>query len=146
MSINRVIVTGNLTRDAEYRETATGTPVVSFGIAVNDRRKNAQTGEWEEFPNFFNVVRFNGSQKLADALTKGTALAVEGKLSWSSWEQDGQKRQKVEIFATQVEFIGGSRGNNSGNGSGSVPPAPAAQPYAPSAPAQDSLYDEDIPF
>lgn len=140
MSINRVIVTGNITRDAEYRETASGVGIVSFGIAVNDRRKNGQTGEWEDYANFFNVTRF-GSQKLAAALTKGTRIGIDGKLHYHSWEQDGQKRSVVDITATEIEFLGGNRNND--NGSSDVP-APAAQPSAVAA--QDSLYDEDIPF
>ncbi len=141
MSINRVTLTGNLTRDAEARTTASGYTVISFSIAVNDRRKNGSTGEWEDYANFIDCVRFTQSEKLAGYLTKGTKVAIDGKLHWSSWEQEGQKRSKLEVTVENLEFMTGRQQGN-GNNAGQVP-APAV---APSAPAQDSLYDEDIPF
>lgn len=129
MSINRYICTGNLTRDAELRQTASGMPVLGFGIAVNDRRKNSQTGEWEDYPNFLDVTLFGSrGEKLAQYLTKGTKVAIEGKLRWSQWERDGEKRSKVEIIADDVEFM--SRRESAGN----------AQP------TQSTMYDDDCPF
>ena len=87
MSINRVCITGNLTRDPELRSTAGGMAILKMGIAVNDRRKNSQTGEWEDAPNFFDVVMFGArAESLSRFLSKGSKIAIEGKLRWSQWE------------------------------------------------------------
>lgn len=106
MSINHVSITGNLTRDPELRCTASGTAVLSFGIAVNDRRQNQQTGEWEDVPNFFECVTFgNRAMALGDIITKGMKVAIAGKLHYSSWEKDGQKHSKVDIIANEIELM-----------------------------------------
>lgn len=105
MSINHVAITGNLTREPELRNTHSGTAVLSFGIAVNDRRKNA-SGSWEDVPNFFECVTFgNRATALGDILTKGMKVAVAGKLHYSSWEKDGQKHSKVDILAHEIEIM-----------------------------------------
>lgn len=105
MSINHVSVTGNLTRSPELRATQGGTPVLSFGIAVNDRRKN-DAGQWEDVPNFFECVTFgNRATALSDILTKGMKVAVSGNLHYSSWEKDGQKHSKVDIIANEIELM-----------------------------------------
>lgn len=70
MSINRVIVSGNLTRDPELRTTASGNPVMGFGIAVNDRRKNSQTGEWEDYPNFVDCTMFGTRAQSVSRLSR----------------------------------------------------------------------------
>lgn len=106
MSINQVSITGNLTREPELRSTAGGTEVLSFGIAVNDRRQNKQTGKWEDVPNFFECVTFgNRATALSDILTKGMKVAIAGKLHYSSWEKDGQKHSKVDIIAQEIELM-----------------------------------------
>ena len=154
MSINRVIISGNLTRDPELRSTAGGMPVLGFGVAVNDRRKNQQTGEWEDYPNFIDCTMFGARAKaLSRYLNKGTKVSIEGKLRWSQWEREGQKRSKIEVIVDELEFMS-SRGDSSsyggGMGGGYSAPAPAAPAYAPApAPVVDassSVYDEDIPF
>lgn len=105
MSINHVAITGNLTREPELRNTQSGTAVLSFGIAVNDRRKNA-SGSWEDVPNFFECVTFgNRATALGDILTKGMKVSIAGKLHYSSWEKDGQKHSKVDIIANEVEIM-----------------------------------------
>lgn len=105
MSINQVAVTGNLTRDPELRATQGGTAVLSFGIAVNDRRKNA-SGEWEDVPNFFECVTFgNRATALSDILTKGMKVSIAGKLHYSSWVKDGQKHSKVDIIANEIDLM-----------------------------------------
>lgn len=105
MSINQVSITGNLTREPELRNTQNGTAVMSFGIAVNDRRKNA-SGNWEDVPNFFECVTFgNRATALGDILTKGMKVSIAGKLRYSSWEKDGQKHSKVDIIANEVEIM-----------------------------------------
>lgn len=132
MSINRVIISGNLTRDPELRSTAGGTDVLSFGIAVNDRIKNA-SGEWEDVPNFFECVTFgNRAKALSDILTKGMKVAIAGKLHYSSWEKDGQKHSKVDIIAQEIELMQNRKPQRE-------------QDYQPPQQAQ-YVYDEDIPF
>jgi single-strand DNA-binding protein len=143
MSINRVCITGNLTRDPELRSTAGGMAILKMGIAVNDRRKNSQSGEWEDVPNFFDVVLFGArGESLSRFLSKGSKIAVEGKLRWSSWETpDGDKRSKVEIVADDIEFMS-SRGEGGGGGGGNYS-APASKAPVESAPV---VTDDDIPF
>ena len=88
MSINRVIISGNLTRDPELRRTQSGMAIMSFGVAVNDRRRNQQTGEWEDYANFVDCTMFgNRAESLSNYLSKGTKVAIEGKLRWSQWER-----------------------------------------------------------
>ena len=107
MAINRVSLSGNLTRDPELRAAQGGTAILRLGIAVNDRRKNQQTGEWEDYPNFVDCVMFGTrAEKLGAYLCKGTKVAVEGKLRYSSWETDeGQKRSKLEVVVDEIEFM-----------------------------------------
>ncbi len=152
MSINRVIISGNLTRDPDLRSTASGMAVLSLGVAVNDRRRNQQTGEWEDYPNFVDCTMFGTrAESLARFLSKGTKVTIEGKLRWSQWERDGQKRSKLEVVVDDLEFMssrnGGQQGgyNNGGYGNQSYAPA-APTPAAPVIETSSSVYDEDIPF
>lgn len=106
MSVNQVALTGNLTRDPELRITVSGTAILGFGIAVNDRRKNPQTGEWEDVPNFIDCVTFGKrAEALEKLLSKGAKVAIAGKLHYSSWEKDGQKRSKIEVIANDIEIM-----------------------------------------
>lgn len=107
MSINRVLISGNLTRDPEARTTTSGSTVLNFGVAVNDRRRNQQSGEWEDVPNFIDCVVFGSrAEALQRFLSKGTKVAIEGKLRYRSWEaQDGSKRSKIEVAVDDVEFM-----------------------------------------
>ena len=108
--INRVMCTGRLTRDSELRQTQGGSAILNFGIAVNDRRKNPQSGEWEDMPNFIDCVVFgNRATSLAQYLMKGTKVAVEGKLRWSQWEKDGNRRTKIEVVVDEVALMGGGQ-------------------------------------
>jgi single-strand DNA-binding protein len=151
--INRVTITGNLTRDPELRSTGGGMPVCKLGVAVNHRRKDNQSGQWVEEPNFFDVTVF-GSQgeNCAQYLSKGRPVAIDGRLAWSSWEaQDGSKRSKVEIIANVVQFLG-SRDGSGGQGNGFTPtadvPADNSDFEAVGAPAGGGggASDDDIPF
>ena len=139
MSINRVSITGNLTRDPELRVTAGGTQVLSFGVAVNDRRRNPQTGEWEDYPNFVDCTMFGTrAEAVSRFLAKGNKVAIEGKLRYSAWGKDGQRRSKLEVIVDEIEFMSQRQG-------AAAPVAtPAAAPVA--APPSVDLYDEDIPF
>lgn len=131
MSINRVTLTGNLTRDAELRATASGMNVLSFGVAVNDRYFNKQTNQWEDRPNFVDCTLFgNRAQSLAQWLVKGTKVAIEGKLRWSQWENgQGDKRSKLEVIVDEVEFLSAQR-------SQTPQQAPQAYQHAQAAPIQ----------
>lgn len=114
MSINRVIISGNLTRDPELRKTAQGLPVMGFGMAVNDRRKNQQTGQWEDYPNFIDCTMFGTrAESVAKLIRKGSKVAIEGKLRWSSWEKDGQRRSKIEVMIDEIEFMSRSEAQDS---------------------------------
>ena len=158
MSINRVIISGNLTRDPDLRQTSGGTSVLSFGVAVNDRRRNPQTGEWEDYPNFIDCTMFGArAEALSRFLSKGTKVSIEGKLRWSQWERDGQKRSKIEVIVDELEFMSSRNGGSSNSQQYAPAPqqnqynaAPAAQYGQPAASsgfdASSSVYDEDIPF
>lgn len=137
MSINRVIVSGNLTREPELRMTQTGMQVLSLGMAVNDRRKNQQTGDWEDVPNFVDVKVFgNRAESLSRILAKGSKVCVEGKLRYSKWERDGQTRSKLEVVADEVELMPkGGQQQPQAAPQAFAAPAPAPQPYAAPAPA-----------
>jgi single-strand DNA-binding protein len=118
-NINVVCITGNLTKDPELRTTPGGTSVCKLRVAVNSRRKDGQSGEWVDKPNYFDVTVWGAQgENCANYLSKGRPVAVEGRLDWREWEaQDGSKRQAVEIIANSVQFLG-SRGDNPGNGNG----------------------------
>lgn len=131
MSINRVIVSGNLTRDPELRQTGGGMAVLAFGIAVNDRRKNPQTGEWEDRPNFVDCMMFGArAEALSKILSKGVKVALEGKLRWSQWGHDGAKRSKLEVVVDELELMA-SKGVGSHDGF---------------ANADSGLYPDDVAF
>lgn len=164
MSINRVTISGNLTRDPEVRTTSSGTAVLNFGMAVNDRRKNQQTGEWENQPNFIDCTMFGTrAQSVSQYMRKGGKVAVEGKLHQSSWTaQDGSKRHKVEVWVDEIELMSQGAAQQPQRPQQARPQQPqaAAQPanyaYPQAAPQQpqfagmpqpvETIYDEDIPF
>lgn len=106
MSINKVFISGNLTRDPEMRTTQGGTVVMGFGVAVNDRRKNPQTGQWEDVPNYVDCTMFgNRASAVSQYLSKGTKVTIEGKLRWHSWQdQNGNNRSKLDIIVDEIEF------------------------------------------
>ena len=129
MSINRAIISGNLTRDPEGRTTQGGTYVLSFGVAVNDRRKNPQTGDWEDYPNYIDCTMFgNRAQAIERYLSKGTKVCIEGKLRWSSWEKDGARRSKLEVIVEEIEFMSRANGNQQQARPAQQEPSPRQQP------------------
>jgi single-strand DNA-binding protein len=112
-NINRVVITGNLTADPELRSTPNGKPVCSLRIACNTRRKSGE--EWVDKPNYFNVTVWGAQgENAARYLSKGRPVAVDGRLEWREWEQDGSNRQAVDIIADSVQFL--NSGNGAGNG------------------------------
>ena len=118
-NINRVILTGNLTRDPELRSTPSGTSVCSLRLAVNSRRKNA-SGEWIDKPNYFDITVWGAQgENCSNYLSKGRPVAIDGRLEWREWEaKDGTKRQNVEVIADSVQFLGSRDGGGGGGGEG----------------------------
>ncbi len=165
MSINRVVLVGNLTRDPELRNLPSGMAVLSIRLAVNTRRKDGQSGEWMDEPNYFNVTIFgNRGEALSRFLSRGSRIGVDGRLRWREWQdKDGNKRESIEIVADDVQMLdsrgggeggqggqsgyGSSQGSSRGDG-GDRTPTPAAAP-APAPAASDPWGagdDDDIPF
>ena len=134
-NINRVVLTGNLTQDPELRSTQDGTAVCNLRVATNTRRKDSASGEWVDKPNYFGVVVWGVQcENVARYLTKGRAIAIDGRLDWREYDsQDGAKRQAVQINADTVQFLASpERAPNDDI------PAPAR--------AQPVTADDDIPF
>lgn len=163
MSINKVIISGNLTRSPELKQTQGGTSVLQMGVAVNDRRKNPSTGEWEDVANFVDCVLWGTrAERVAQYLTKGTKVAIEGRLRYRAWEQDGQRRSKLEVVVDEIEFM--SRQQQAPAYQQQAPAyqqqtyappaapayAPAPQRPAPPLPQRTTMTmqyaDDDIPF
>lgn len=146
MSINRVNITGNLTRDPELRSTAGGMAVLGFGVAVNDRRKNQQTGQWEDYPNFVDCTMFgNRAEALSRILRKGMKVAIEGKLRYSSWEDKngGGRRSKIEIIPDEVELL--SQNANAQQPQQYAPQGYQPQAYAPQQAPQQAYQPQAAP-
>ena len=124
MSINNVTISGNLTRDPELRTAQSGTEVLSLGVAVNDRVKRGDN--WEDYPNFIDCKMFGKrASSLSQYLSKGTKVAIQGKLHYSTWQdKSGNKRAKLEVIIDDIELM-----------------AKAAKQEP-----KDAYADEDIPF
>src|SRR5687767_9860058 len=142
-NINSVVVTGNLTRDPELRQLQSGTSVCKMRIAVNTRRKG-QDGNWEDKPNYFDVTVWGAQgENCATYLSKGRPVAISGRLDWREWEQDGNKRQAVQIVADTVQFLGSRDGAPSGgNSNGGAAPAATG---GSDLPADTSDFDSAAP-
>ena len=152
-NINRVVLTGNLTRDPELRSTASGMSVCSLRIASNTRRKNQATGDWEDKPNFFDVTVWGAQgENCARFLAKGRPVAIDGRLEWREWETpEGHKRQAVDIIADSVQFLGSREDGGASNGFTPRSDVPADtrdfEPAGtPSGSGGSSAGDDDIPF
>ena len=145
-SFNQVVLMGNLTRDPELRQTPNGQNVCSFSLALNRSYKGAD-GNWQEATDYIDVVAWGPlGERVAQYLSKGRPCLVNGRLQSRSWEQEGQKRSKVEVVAQDVTFLGGPGGDNGGgnggyqgsssNGGGASKPTPSKK--------QDDVVIEDI--
>ena len=151
MNINRVVLTGNLTRDPELSATGGGLSICKLGIAVNTRRKGSD-GNWEEKPNYFRVTVFGRqAESCHQYLKKGRPVAIDGRLEWSQWERDGQKRESVDIIADTVQFLGGRSDAGGGNGFESgIQPTESDVPIDTgdfeATPVGAAAADDDIPF
>jgi single-strand DNA-binding protein len=141
--INRVTLVGRLTRDPELRHLPSGQPVLQLGLAVNGRQRD-DAGNWIDKPNFFDVKVFgNQAESLSQHLAKGRRVGIDGRLDWSSWETDGQKRSKVEVIAFQVQFLDS---RSDGEQSQYIPSSDVSADRTDFAPAGAAAADDDIPF
>jgi single-strand DNA-binding protein len=145
--INHVVLVGRLTRNAELKYTNNGSAVSKFSIAINQRRKKEE--QWVDEAHFFDIVLWGKTaESLNQYLVKGKQVGIEGQLRQNRWEQEGQARSKVEIFATNVMLLGGG-----GGGGGGRSASPAAEPKGAGggdfpeggAPSPDN-FEDDIPF
>jgi single-strand DNA-binding protein len=146
-NINRVVLTGNLTRDPELRNTSGGTPVCSLRLACNTRRRDS-SGEWVDKPNFFDITVWGAQgENCANYLSKGRPVAVDGRLEWREWEdKQGNKRQSIDIIADSVQFLGSPGGAENGGRFTPQSDVPADTADFQSAPSGGSSQDDDIPF
>lgn len=113
-SFNQVILMGNLTRDPELRQIPSGQSVCSFSLALN-RSYKGQDGDWKEATDYVDVVAWGPlGERVAQYVTKGRPVLVNGRLQSRSWEQDGQKRSKLEVVAQDVTFLGARGGEGDG--------------------------------
>lgn len=147
-SLNQVFLMGNLTRDPELRQTPTGQNVTSFSLALNRSYKDS-SGEWQEATDYIDIVCWGPlAERVAQYLSKGRRCLVQGRLQSRSWEQEGQKRSKVEVLASDVTFLdsrGAGGGDESGFGGASQEAAQAAtEKPKPSAKKKDDVVIEDI--
>jgi single-strand DNA-binding protein len=151
MNINRVVLTGNLTRDPELRSTGGGLTVCKLRVAVNTRRKNSD-GTWDEKPNYFSVTVFGRqADSCGQYLRKGRPIAIDGRLEWSEYtNNEGQKRESIDIIADTVQFLGGRDDSANGNGfSAGAGPVESDVPIDTAdfeSPVAAGVADDDIPF
>jgi single-strand DNA-binding protein len=140
-SFNQVVLMGNLTRDPELRQTPNGQNVCSFSLALNRSYKGAD-GNWQEATDYVDIVAWGPlGERVAQYLSKGRPCLVNGRLQSRSWEQDGQKRNKVEVVAQDVTFLGGPGGDGGNHqGGGDNDSAPVRKP----AKKKDDVVIEDI--
>ena len=158
VNINRVVLTGNLTRDPELRQIPGGTSVCSLRIATNTRRKGSD-GQWGDKANYFSVTVWGAQgENCARFLSKGRPVAIDGRLEWREWEDKNThaKRESIDIIADSVQFLGGRDDSGGGSGGGENGYAPRSDVPANTddfqtvpagggggnAPASD----DDIPF
>jgi single-strand DNA-binding protein len=158
-SLNQVTLMGNLTRDPELRQTPTGQNVTSFSLALN-RSYKTQNGDWQEATDYIDIVAWGPlAERVSQYLSKGRRCLVQGRLQSRSWEQDGQKRSKVEVLANDVTFLDSRGSDGEGGGSSSsdsdVPASTSAAKPKPSKQTDDVVIEDigdepinldDIPF
>jgi len=146
-SLNQVTLMGNLTRDPELRQTPTGQNVTSFSLALNRSYKD-QSGEWKEVTDYIDIVCWGPlAERVAQYLSKGRRCLVQGRLQSRSWEQDGNKRSKVEVLANDVTFLDSRGGGDSDADDGASTPAPASdgdKPTPSKKAKKDDVVIEDI--
>ena len=142
-SLNQVTLMGNLTRDPELRQIPSGQSVCSFSLALNRSYKDA-SGEWQEATDFIDVVAWAAlGERVAQYLTKGRRCLVQGRLQSRNWEQDGQKRSKVEVLAYDVTFLDGNP-NGDSSAKTSAPSGKSSSKESTDTKDQEDVVIEDI--
>lgn len=143
MSFNKIILVGNLGRDPELRYTPQGTPVCSFSLATNERRRDRTTGENNDITTWFRVTLWGRQAETASQyLTKGRPVYIEGRLRVEEWtDRDGKPRHTLEVHATDMQFIGGG-----GRAEEAAPPVAKAAAAGEPMSEPGELTDDDIPF
>lgn len=140
-SVNQVMLMGNLTRDPEVRQTPNGQTVCSFGLALNRSFKGAD-GQWQEATDFVDIVAWAQlGERVAQYLHKGSRVLVQGRLQYRSWDQDGQKRSKLDVVANDVTFLDGRDGGESGGGTSASNSSASA---STASKKKDDIVIEDI--
>ena len=140
-SLNQVTLMGNLTRDPELRQTPNGQNVTSLSLALNRRYKD-QSGEWQEVTDYVDIVAWGPlAERVSQYLNKGSRCLVQGRLQSRSWEQEGQKRSKVEVLANDVTFLD-SKGSSSSNGGDVVYDEPQSKPSSKKSAKQDEVIED----
>jgi single-strand DNA-binding protein len=142
--INHVVLVGRLTRNAELKYTTSGAAVSKFSIAINQRRK--KDDQWVDESHFFDIVLWGKTaESLNQYLVKGKQVGIEGQLRQDRWEQEGQSRSRVEIFATNVMLLGGAGGGPRQAAAAPEPKAGGSEfPESGGTPGQN--FEDDIPF
>jgi single-strand DNA-binding protein len=134
MSLNKIVLSGNLGADAELRYTKSGNPVVSFSLAVNERTQQSD-GTWGDYTNWPDCVMFGKrAEALSPWLRKGTKISLTGRIHTRSYQRDGQNVKRWEVRVEDVELMQHKREQQ-------APTETQAQPTA-----EPSIYDSDIPF
>ena len=157
MSINRVCISGNLTREPELRQTPAGADVLKFCVAVNESRKNKQSGEWEKYAHFIDCTMFGKrAGALHKYLHKGERVAIEGRLNYSSWtdKNNGAKRNKLDVIVDEVVIMQQAQGAYNATQAQAMPQAQPVTQYAQQAQqganmgeqVQEDLFGDEIPF
>ena len=146
MSFNKIILVGNLGRDPELRYTPQGTPVCSFSLATNERRKD-KSGEMQDQTTWFKITLWGRQAETASQyLTKGKPVYIEGRLRVEVWtDRDGKPRHTLEVNATDMQFLGSAAGGGGGAGRSDEPHAERA-PTAEAATGQPDFAEDDVPF
>lgn len=143
MSVNRVIITGNLGSEPELRRTQSGIAILSMSVAVNDRRRNKQTGEYEDYCNWIDSVMFGTrAESVSGFLHKGSKVGIDGKLRYRTWkDKQGNNRSKIEVVVDDIELLDTKSGPSGGGKPSSAPEYVEATVYE-----SNPVYDDDIPF
>jgi len=147
--LNKVMLIGNAGKDAELRYMASGTPQCKFSLAVNNRRRNQQTNEWEDNTEWFNILIWGDqAERVSQYITKGKQLYIEGRLQTRSWDgDDGQKHYMTEVVANTVQLLGsrseGGQASGGGDDWGSGTPA---RPRSGGYSRGGDVEVDDLPF
>jgi single-strand DNA-binding protein len=149
-NLNKVILIGRLTRDPETRTFGNGGKVAKIGFAVSNRKKNAQSGQWEEEPMFIDIEVYNRGETgtLANVVEqycrKGSQICVEGRLHLDTWDDKttGQKRQKHKIVADAIQLLDSRQGGESGSRPANRPAASTSDGGGYSPPPHEDMHDE----